>query len=223
MLVLLIAQILLFPTYPHPCNNGLKILSFGDSHTVMSATAKNDNEAFWQIELIHQLGCAINFNVPIGAVGYGTGWLATNGATTALRKSTIDTDLATITAIPNVVLYSLGSNDAFFGQATPAGETAYKTNMAYILDAMHRKWPQTIVIYSDSWRQGYDTECDRIKGWSADVVAGRSYVSHCDDMTVWAKGADDGDTMFWEDPPRLHLSYAGVLMKAQLVRACLGF
>lgn len=192
------------------------MLTYGDSKTRMVVGASN-NESLWQIGFQFFVRCRYHFNV--GST-VGTGWLATNGVTVAGRASTVAADLAAVTVVPAVVMFNLGSNDAYVGDAAEANEAYWKTQANALFDALHAKWPNARIYYSETWRRGYDTESDRLATWYAAVVAGRSYVTLCDNERDWMKGADDGATMSWDG---IHFSVAGSTHKARLAAGCLGF
>ena len=133
----------------------LRVLTYGDSKTVVrnNGQYQDDNKDDWQDHLRMRLGCAITLNLgtaPTPGNRNGlSGSLARNGYTVADAAAIVDADLAA-TATPDVILFNLGSNDAFFG--LPA-EAAWKADLATIWDAMHAKWPAAEIIYSETWRE----------------------------------------------------------------------
>lgn len=200
---------------PAPCSAAEPhvVLTYGDSKTVPVAGLPDAlNEFPWQLDLIDNSHCHINhaqLNV-----------IATAGIRTSQRKTLIDAELAAATYTPRAILYNLGSNDAYYSEAEAGDEATWKTNVAYIWDAMHAKWPSAQIWYSETWRQGYDAESDRMAVWYAELAVGRDYIHLCDNERSWVKGSDDGATMFWDG---VHFSYAGVAEKARRAAACLGY
>lgn len=205
-------------TPPRGCvGEGLIVLAYGDSKTVPQVGASN-NQEIWQ-DFFERRGCSAKLNLGAGG-SYKPGSIADNGITTEERAATIAADIAGVSRSPNVILYNLGSNDAFFNDAEAVDEAAWKANLATVWDAMHVAWPSAAIWYSETWRQGFDAESDRLATWYAAVAAGRSYVHLCDNERDWVKGSDDGATMFWDG---IHFSRAGAAEKARRAAACLGF
>lgn len=203
---------------PRPCGSRT-LFTYGDSKTREVVGASN-NQAIWQYDLAVWTGCRYIQSPGSSTVaGYsGTGWLGENGTTVALRKAAVDVDLAAISIPPTVILFNLGSNDAFVGDAVSGNAATWKANLAYIWNAMHTKWPEAQIWYSETWRQGFDTESDTLATWYAAVASGRDYVHKCDNERDWVKGSDDGATMFWDG---IHFSVAGSRQKARLAAGCL--
>jgi hypothetical protein len=135
--------------------------------------------------------------------------IAVSGRTTALAYAAIDAELLTHNETPVYVLYNLGVNDALtFGDIT-AEEADWKTQTAYILDAMNTKWPTAKVYIMYPWCAGQDADCDLIATWFDDLRAARSaWVKQGPDERVWLKGADNGATMTTDGT---HYSTAGKL------------
>lgn len=214
------------PTPPVGCTPTRWILTYGDSKTKwIVGSVSSNNEVIWQQDLLLRGRCSATFNYSstYATATYPLNFaaIATNGITVAGRQDIVDADLAGIpeTRISDI-LFGLGSNDAFFGDAAAGNEAAWKADLAYIWDAMHTKWPNAQIYYSETWRQGYDDESDTLATWYAAVASGRSYVHLCDNERSWVKGADDGATMFWDG---IHFSRAGAAEKARLAAACLGY
>lgn len=205
---------------------GQILLAFGDSKSVPKwAPATSNNEEIWE-DFLERKGCSGKFNVGTGYSTHTSEWykpgiIADNGITTAQRATTVVDDLAAVTRAPDAILYNLGSNDAFFGDAEAGDEAAWKANLTTIWDAMHAAFPDARIHYSNTWRAGgYESEFNRLAQWYADVAAGRSYVSLCDDERVWGKSTDGGATMFHDG---VHFSRSGAAEKARLAAACLGY
>lgn len=70
--------------------------------------------------------------------------LAVGGRTTATAKAAVDAELAAAVGTPDFILYNLGVNDATF-------DATWQTNTAYILDAMHVKWPNAVILCMRAW------------------------------------------------------------------------
>lgn len=199
------------------CSGPRVVLTYGDSKTVQSVGGSN-NQDIWQDRLVLVNKCRVSLNMNTGT--YKPGSIADNGKTVLTRQDTVDADLAATLGTPDAILFNLGSNDAFFGITWPDYEINWKADLAYIWDAMHTKWPNARIYYTEAWRQGFDSESDTLAGWYATVAAGRDYVHLCDNERSWVKGADDGATMFWDG---IHFSKAGIVEKARLAAACLGY
>ncbi len=204
---------------PTGCTTGLRVLTYGDSKTVASVTA-NNNQMVWQDVLRDRGGCSITINIGTGPV-HPAGEIANNGYTVATRQQFFDSDMAWVTDTPDVVLFNLGSNDCFHDlirDDNPDFRTIWETNLAYIWDGMHAKWPNAQIYYSETWRQGYDSSSDLLATWYAGMAASRPFVHLCDNERDWVKGSDNGATMFWDG---IHFSVAGAKEKARLMRGCL--
>lgn len=143
--------------------------------------------------------------------------LAFPGQTVVQCAAHIDADLSgyAFATTPSKIVLNLGVNDVGV-----TSETNYKTNLAYILDAMHTRWPSAIIYVSLPWRAGNNTEADTMAGWIASVLTTRSWAVVGIDERVTLKGSDNGATYTVDGvhPNHAgHLSYASglaVLMQA---------
>jgi lysophospholipase L1-like esterase len=118
--------------------------------------------------------------------------LAAGGKTVALCAAEIDAELATRTDVPDHVLINLGANDADDGVT----EGDWKTGYAYILDAVHAKWPNANIYLMRPWRRDNDAVCDDFATWIADIIAdGRSsWAFEGPDERVFLENGDNGTT-----------------------------
>lgn len=154
-----------------PAGDGASlILAFGDSKSVYN-TYHRDLDTYGRANKV------MTFD------------LASGGATVASRKASIDADLALRTQTFKAVLINLGANDV---GSMPAQAT-FETNLAYILDALHAKWPNARILVASSWRRGFDSESATLKSWEANVLATRGpWAVAGPDEAVFIKQADDG-------------------------------
>lgn len=139
--------------------------------------------------------------------------IAQNGRTTALAKAAVDAELAAAVGTPDYILYNLGANDTDF-------DATWHTNTAYILDALHAKWPNAKIYMAVTW--------ERVTGFAYNLahraaintaIAGRSYCYiGIDELTL--ENGDDGATYFNVDGT--HPNRAGYIKTAQLWKAVLG-
>jgi hypothetical protein len=152
----------------------------------------------------------------------GGGVLARNGETVALARTRIDADLATMLGPASVnvtrILFNLGVTNF---AALPAQAT-WEADYAYLLDALHAKYPAALIYCARPWAVGYDAEADTLAGWLATVVAARSpWAQLGHDERVWLKGADNGATMTSDG---VHYSYpAGFAAAAAQWMTALGY
>ncbi|TXH12668.1 MAG: SGNH/GDSL hydrolase family protein [Hyphomicrobiaceae bacterium] len=96
---------------------------------------------------------------------------AGGGWTVATVKAGIDTALAARADTPTHVLIYLGANDVV---SMPV-EATYKTNMNYILDAVHAKWANAQIYVGTGGRTGSEANTATLMTWNADCLAGRAY------------------------------------------------
>lgn len=145
--------------------------------------------------------------------------LGTSGATVGSYASTIVARLAALPAdlpVPTALL-NLGSNDLAAGTA----ESAYKTSLGAIMDAVVARYPAARVHVTLPWRRGYNAAADSMATWIADVVAARPAFSEvADDERSWMKGADDGATMTSDG---VHYSTAGHAEKTSQMLTEMGY
>lgn len=146
--------------------------------------------------------------------------LAVGGASTTTRAAAIDADLAAYSSAQTpvqCVLVNLGVND--IGET----ESTFKTNMAYIVDAYHVKFPLADVYITKVWRRGYDTACDTKAGWIDDLVADRAgwcFVGVDERGAGGIESTDDGATYTTDG---VHYSDTGQTLVANLWKTVLGY
>lgn len=120
---------------------------------------------------------------------------AVAGLTTANAKLAIDARLAITHGTPDYVLYNLGVNDTNGADGITPSEADWKTNTAYILDAVHTKWPNAKVYMMKNWCRLSPNACLTLATWGATVRSTRS--SWCflgPDESVFLEGGDNGAT-----------------------------
>jgi lysophospholipase L1-like esterase len=143
--------------------------------------------------------------------------MATSGATVAIRKSSIDSELASIPLAADYILCNFGANDV---TDTP-NETYWNTNYQYIIDALHAKWPTAKIYLAKAWRRNYDAWCDTLAGRIDTLIAanpGVCFAGH--DERVWLEGGDNGVTMTVDG---VHYSTAGEAECAAQWQTILGY
>lgn len=132
----------------------------------------------------------------------------------------IDTDLSNRTTnTPVYVLLNLGANDVG-GDVSDVhyfdtNGITWKTNLAYILDAVHATWPSTKVYQMLPWRQGstYSNKIWLIRNTYIPAVhSGRSWCYIGPDESVFLENGDDGVTYLSDG---LHPNVAGQNLTAQ--------
>jgi len=132
-----------------------------------------------------------------------------NGQSVTGWRTIIDTTLAGISKNYDDVFIDLGVNDSTPGDAT------WQSNYAYIVDAIHTKWPSAKIIISYPWK----------RSWGASTAACHTAIDAMlstrgpwavagDDEAVWLEGGDNGVTMTSDG---VHYSTAGDNKKATLV------
>lgn len=106
------------------------------------------------------------------------GAYAVPGVTTATAAGAIDAFLAGFPEqgdTPAFVLVNLGSNDLTGASDGSITEAAWSANFAYILDAVHAKWPSAQVRVALPYWSGLTTGMDRMDGtWIPAILASRS-------------------------------------------------
>lgn len=193
------------------------MLSYGDSKTWMWG---------WQPLLAAQINAAH----PALRIGWGPtdppnglvapvipGALGRNGATVASMKATVDADLAQMTDPTDMryVIVNLGVNDF---AALPA-EAAWNADLAYILDALHAKYPAATIAVTRPWNSGNDANADTLAARIATVVAARpGWAILGDDERAWLK--PNVATYSYDGT---HYSAAGMVAAAQARFTALGF
>jgi hypothetical protein len=147
------------------------------------------------------------------------GILARGGLTMSELRGFIDADLAAMTDdavfAPKVVLVNATVN------SIGAVGLQWQTDLAYIVDAMHTKYPSALVYIAKPWRQGYDAQCDTLAGYIDTIIAARAgwaFAGH--DERVWLKGADDGATMTYDG---IHYTAVGNTEAASQWQTALGY
>lgn len=139
----------------------------------------------------------------------------------AMMKALVDADIAARSEeYINALLFNLGVNDVSLGLPSQA---QWESDLAYILDAFHTRWPAIKVYVMRPWLQGapWQAGCNTVAGWIANVVAARSsWASVGPDERVWLEGGDDGASMT-EDG--IHYSTAGNAECAAQWKTTLGY
>lgn len=141
---------------------------------------------------------------------------AAGGRTTATAKAAVDAELAAKDGTPDYILYNLGANDV---TAMPVQAT-WETNTAYILDAMHAKWPLAHIYLMRVWVQGQATNCNTLATWQDNVLASRSAWAHAGpDERIFLENGDNGATYTADG---IHPNHAGYVLTAAQWKTALG-
>lgn len=131
--------------------------------------------------------------------------IAVGGATVASMRATVDSDLAADPRIYENVLINLGANEL----TTMPTEATYKANLAYIIDAMHAKWPHArVYMMRVPWRGNeFEDEGETLRAWIDSVFAARSAWAFAGpDESVFIENGDNGATYMPNTP---HANTAG--------------
>lgn len=97
----------------------------------------------------------------------------------------------------------------------------YETRLAYILDAIHTAWPKCAIRVTRPWSKVFDAQSATMATWIDNVLASRGpWAAVGDDERVWAKGADNGATMYYDN---VHYSAAGNVEKENQIRTLMGY
>lgn len=140
--------------------------------------------------------------------------LGVSSTTAALRRASIDADIALRYGDPDYVICNLGVNDG-----VAIDQTAFEADYGYCLDAMHARWPLA--------RMGLMFPGKSIGNWSAmhgyilDIIAARS--SYCfagPDETVYLAGSDNYATYTVDG---IHPTHAGYLLTATQWQSKMGY
>jgi len=140
------------------------------------------------------------------------------GYTVAQMRTYVDANLAAATGTPTDILINLGANDAA-GIEVTITKAAWKADYAAMINAFRDKWGGVPIRVTLPWRQGYDSQCNKMATWLGEVIA--TYPSGVyvgDDEQVWLKGSDNGATMTTDGT---HYSAAGQTEKAAQIAAFL--
>jgi len=150
-------------------------------------------------------------------------WLgvdAVGGVTTHTVASGIDAFLATLNnqdKLPEWVLINLGSNDLQGADNGSLTKAAWTADLAYILDAVHAKWPAVMVGVMRPYWLGYNTGMTRMDDtWIPEVVASRS---------AWAIVGPD-ERVFLEEGVTVdvtHPNAAGYVLTAAAWQTAMGY
>jgi len=118
--------------------------------------------------------------------------IAVSGTTVALRYATIGADLASCSGTPKYIFCNLGANET---NSMPA-EADWKTQYNAIIDAIQAKWADAKIYIARPWRRDYETECNTLAGWIADIVTAQdsANVKLGADERVIIENGDDGVT-----------------------------
>lgn len=145
--------------------------------------------------------------------------LARNGYTAALWSAQIDTDLAATSNTPEIVLINLGTND-IQQLADTIVQATWESDFAYVLDAIHTKWPDAVVKVAQVWRRYNNGQMtDMNDTWIPNVLSTRSaWASLGIDERDFLENGDNGATYTTDG---IHPNSAGYRLTWQQWRAVL--
>lgn len=107
------------------------------------------------------------------------------------------------------------------GALDPGEEAAFKADYAYILDAVHTRFPLASVGVNLPWARGEDVDAATAKTWIEAVLLPRAaWTFIAVDEAVTVKGADDGATNTYDG---IHLSAAGITAVSQAIVTAMGY
>lgn len=125
------------------------------------------------------------------------------GYTIAALKADIDAVLAVRYEIPNFCLFNIGVNDH---AKTDADTNQMTTDLVYILDAIHTKWPSAHCYLSHVWGRTYP--CVSANSSIDQAISARSSFAYAGpDERVWLENGDDGATYTTDG---VHYNAAGI-------------
>lgn len=145
---------------------------------------------------------------------------AAGGWTTQMVRDGIDAALASRSDVPNFVLINLGANDVNSGDPGPS----WKSNTAYIADALRSKWPAVKVYLTKVWRRNTVAQAAgiaAINGYIDELVsdpARSSWLKVGVNEANYLEGGDDGATYTSDG---VHPNSAGCLLAVAAWRAAL--
>lgn len=146
---------------------------------------------------------------------------AAGGWTTQNVRDGIDAALASKTETPDLVLVNLGANDVNGGDPGPS----WKTNTAYIADALRSKWPSVRVYLTKVWRRNTGSQAVGIaalNGYIDQLVAEPArapWLKVGVNEADYLPGGDDGATYTSDG---VHPNSAGCLLSVSAWRSVLG-
>jgi lysophospholipase L1-like esterase len=127
----------------------------------------------------------------------------------------VDADLAARTETRyQYALITIGSNDL----DETWTEAEWKGWLAYILDAIHAKWPDIKVGVAWPWIRNYNASAVTYAGWIASVVAARPWAFNGPNESVYLENGDNGTTYTTDG---VHPTTAGYDLAAALWVAAL--
>lgn len=109
-------------------------------------------------------------------------------------KAAIDADLAAVSVTCHYAFVNIGINDIANG--LPADRAQVESDLKYVLDALHAKWPACRILVASIWsRNTADGRHDTFDDvWIASVLSQCPYAEVGVDERIWIEGGDDGVT-----------------------------
>lgn len=147
------------------------------------------------------------------------GALGRMGLTLAQLRTFIDADLAAMADSPSVrfILVNATVNGMGYGLIGPQ----WQTDLAYIVDALHTKYPSATVYIAKPWARDKGTEPDTLAGYIDDIIASRAaWAAAGPDERVWLENGDNGTTYTADG---VHYTAAGNAAAAAQWKAALGY
>jgi hypothetical protein len=142
---------------------------------------------------------------------------ALGGWTVANLQTNIDAAITAAVGTPDVILINAGINEA---GSLPV-EATFKSNVAYILDALHTKWANAQILWMYIGDRDHAANCNTINDWIDVPVAARPpWAVRGPDERIFLKGSDNYATYCIADG--IHPNAAGYLLTAKQWIAAIG-
>lgn len=138
-----------------------------------------------------------------------------SGRTWATAAAAVDAELTLYAYAPDYIFVNLGANDVL---SLPS-QGVIETNIAYVLDAYHAKFPSALIYVDYPWRQGSDSACNTLAGYIDNVRSSRAWALGGMDERTTLKGGDNGATYYADG---VHPNSLGHSLWASLRKQMLG-
>lgn len=135
--------------------------------------------------------------------------IAVSGRTWATAAAAVDAELALYAYVPDYIFVNIGANDVL---ALP-DQAVIEADIAYVLDALHAKYPSKKIYVDSTWRSGTDSESALLSGYTSNVILSRAWAAAGLKESSTLKSTDDGAT-YYDDG--VHYNHAGHVYFASL-------
>lgn len=151
------------------------------------------------------------------------GTLARGGLALSVLRTYIDADLATMDGPPTANVQQIFVDATVNGMLIGGGGVVpqWQTDLAYIVDALHTKYPNATVYIDKPCQRGVGGDCNTLAGYIDTIIAARSpwALAGLDERT-WLENGDDYATYTADG---VHYNAAGHARKAALLKALIGY